>query len=252
MELETEADELGFAGVMSGPLVRSSYRAGGLYQQALESGRGSAALPQRDVDVTLMAECHSPEPAKGRLARCARRTRSPSAVDRNIGCSCCWPSCWPVVWLRRSALRVRHRHVRPDHRASSFGILTGMLAVLIVFGRRAERAAYAQVEGQPGAAAAALQMLRRGWEVKPRRVHQEPGRRAPRRRPPRHHPGRRGQPAPGSATCLPRRRRSTLASVATRSPIIDIVGRRRRRRGQADASSSSTCGSCPRTSRRRR
>ena len=34
-----------------------------------------------------------------------------------------------------------------------------------VFGRRAERAAYAQVEGQPGAAAAALGVLRRGWKV---------------------------------------------------------------------------------------
>ena len=48
-----------------------------------------------------------------------------------------------------------------------FGLLTGTLGVLIVFGRRAEKAAYAQVEGQRGAAAGALQMLRRGWEVKP-------------------------------------------------------------------------------------
>ena len=48
-----------------------------------------------------------------------------------------------------------------------FGLLTGLLGVLIVFGRRAEKAAYAQVEGQRGAAAGALQMLRRGWEVKP-------------------------------------------------------------------------------------
>jgi lipoic acid synthetase len=35
-ELADEARELGFAGVMSGPLVRSSYRAGRLYQQATE------------------------------------------------------------------------------------------------------------------------------------------------------------------------------------------------------------------------
>lgn len=48
-----------------------------------------------------------------------------------------------------------------------FGLLTGLLGVLIVFGRRAEKAAYAQVEGQKGAAAGALQMLRRGWESKP-------------------------------------------------------------------------------------
>ncbi len=35
VELEAEALAVGFAGVMSGPLVRSSYRAGRLYQQAL-------------------------------------------------------------------------------------------------------------------------------------------------------------------------------------------------------------------------
>jgi lipoic acid synthetase len=33
-EMATEATQIGFAGVMSGPLVRSSYRAGRLYQQA--------------------------------------------------------------------------------------------------------------------------------------------------------------------------------------------------------------------------
>jgi hypothetical protein len=48
-----------------------------------------------------------------------------------------------------------------------FALATGMLAVLIVLGRRAERAAYTQIEGQPGAAAGALQMLKRGWDVKP-------------------------------------------------------------------------------------
>jgi lipoic acid synthetase len=37
VELQSEASEIGFAGVMSGPLVRSSYRAGRLYRQAMES-----------------------------------------------------------------------------------------------------------------------------------------------------------------------------------------------------------------------
>ena len=37
VELREEAEEIGFAGVMSGPLVRSSYRAGRLYRQALEA-----------------------------------------------------------------------------------------------------------------------------------------------------------------------------------------------------------------------
>ena len=36
VELRDEGMELGFAGIMSGPLVRSSYRAGRLYRQALE------------------------------------------------------------------------------------------------------------------------------------------------------------------------------------------------------------------------
>jgi lipoic acid synthetase len=42
VELAKEAEDIGFSGVMSGPLVRSSYRAGRLYKQALEkrSARG--------------------------------------------------------------------------------------------------------------------------------------------------------------------------------------------------------------------
>lgn len=36
VELAKEAEEVGFSGVMSGPLVRSSYRAGRLYKQAQE------------------------------------------------------------------------------------------------------------------------------------------------------------------------------------------------------------------------
>jgi lipoyl synthase len=42
VELAQEAEQVGFLGVMSGPLVRSSYRAGRLYKQAMEkkSSRG--------------------------------------------------------------------------------------------------------------------------------------------------------------------------------------------------------------------
>jgi hypothetical protein len=46
-------------------------------------------------------------------------------------------------------------------------ILFGALAAMIIFGRRAQKAAYGQMEGQPGAAAAALRMLRRGWKSDP-------------------------------------------------------------------------------------
>jgi len=47
VELAAEATRIGFAGVMSGPLVRSSYRAGRLHRQALEAraaGSGTAAI----------------------------------------------------------------------------------------------------------------------------------------------------------------------------------------------------------------
>ena len=39
VELADEAKQIGFSGVMSGPLVRSSYRAGRLYKEAM-SARG--------------------------------------------------------------------------------------------------------------------------------------------------------------------------------------------------------------------
>lgn len=44
------------------------------------------------------------------------------------------------------------------------GVLAGILAFLLVLGRRAERAAYGRIEGQPGAVGAVLKSsLRRGW-----------------------------------------------------------------------------------------
>jgi Domain of unknown function (DUF4191) len=46
-------------------------------------------------------------------------------------------------------------------------LLGGLLLMMIVFGRRAQHAAYKRLEGQPGGAAAALTMLRRGWTTEP-------------------------------------------------------------------------------------
>ncbi|MDP9398370.1 MAG: lipoyl synthase [Actinomycetota bacterium] len=43
VELREQAEGIGFAGVLSGPLVRSSYRAGRLYEQAVASRRDSDA-----------------------------------------------------------------------------------------------------------------------------------------------------------------------------------------------------------------
>ncbi|MFB7373470.1 DUF4191 domain-containing protein [Streptomyces sp. NPDC056222] len=47
------------------------------------------------------------------------------------------------------------------------GFILALLAMAIIFGRRAERAAFGQMEGQPGAAAAVLQNVGRGWTTTP-------------------------------------------------------------------------------------
>lgn len=47
------------------------------------------------------------------------------------------------------------------------GFVLAVLAVAIVFGRRAERAAFGQMEGQPGAVAAVLNNIKRGWSANP-------------------------------------------------------------------------------------
>jgi lipoic acid synthetase len=57
-ELGEEAFWLGFAGVMSGPLVRSSYRAGRLYREAIARRQGAPAVPSVTLPRPLM-----PQPA---------------------------------------------------------------------------------------------------------------------------------------------------------------------------------------------
>jgi hypothetical protein len=47
------------------------------------------------------------------------------------------------------------------------GVLLGILTAMIVFGRFAQRAQYAAIEGQPGAAAAILESMRGNWTVTP-------------------------------------------------------------------------------------
>ncbi len=109
----------------------------------------------------------TPEPAKGRLRQMRQAYTITKRTDSNIGLIL-------LLWFlvvggvfAIVGLLVFGRGTLGIVTAALFALLSGLLAVLIVFGRRAERAAYAQVEGQPGAAAGALQMLKRGWNVKP-------------------------------------------------------------------------------------
>lgn len=49
--------------------------------------------------------------------------------------------------------------------ATFVGLPIALLAAMFILARKAERAAFAQIEGQPGAAGASLRVLRRGWTV---------------------------------------------------------------------------------------
>jgi hypothetical protein len=49
----------------------------------------------------------------------------------------------------------------------ALGLLIGLYAALIIFGRRAQKAQFTMIEGKPGAAAAILQNIRGPWRVTP-------------------------------------------------------------------------------------
>ena len=124
VELKDEADEIGFSGVLSGPLVRSSYRAGRLYRQAMDAA--SIRRLTADRPPQLHAAAHrmtqgtphvDPDPQDEPAQAVHRRpTGWPRSPTRGIG-----------LWIarrlparRRRRLRAvlvpaRRRHARPGH-----------------------------------------------------------------------------------------------------------------------------------------
>ena len=106
------------------------------------------------------------EPPKGRLRQIRQAYKITKRSDKNIGLILLL---WFLVvgGIFAAVGYLFFRGPLGIVTAVVFGLLTGLLAAMIIFGRRAERAAYAQVEGQVGAAAGALQMLKRGWDLKP-------------------------------------------------------------------------------------
>jgi len=107
------------------------------------------------------------EPPKGRLRQIAQAYRITKAAEKTI-------SLRLLGWFLVVGSAIGLAAYFTVGRGSVYGLVTtivlgvmsGLLAAVIVFGRRAERAAYAQVEGQVGAAAGALNMLKRGWHTK--------------------------------------------------------------------------------------
>ena len=101
------------------------------------------------------------------------------------------------------------------------GVPFAALVALVVFGKRAERSAYASVEGQPGAPIAVLNSLKKGWNVTPGVaatpkqdiVHRAVGR-----------PGivLVGEGAPARLGALLAQERKKLGRIAPDVPVVDF------------------------------
>ena len=102
------------------------------------------------------------EKKKGRFAQVKQTYRMAKRSDPKIG----WITLGIVLAVLAVAAAVGFL-LQPIWLWVVIGLPMALLAGAIVFGRRAERAAYSQIEGQPGAAAAALGTLRRGWDTTP-------------------------------------------------------------------------------------
>lgn len=108
------------------------------------------------------------EPEKtGRLKQFAQTYQMARRTDRALGLWVAGAGVlglvvgFVVLWLLSSG----HHNVVTTIVSAVFGIMCGLVAALAVFSRRAQRAVYSQMEGQLGAGAGALQLLKRGWHV---------------------------------------------------------------------------------------
>jgi hypothetical protein len=109
-----------------------------------------------------MAKNDAAEKKQGRLKQILAAYRMTAKQDKKIG----WVLLGVFFGIAAifAALAI---FVGPWFVWTVLGIPVALLATTVIFGRRVERAAYKQIEGQTGAAASALQTLRRGWTVSP-------------------------------------------------------------------------------------
>jgi hypothetical protein len=109
-----------------------------------------------------MAKTDQPE-KQGRLKQIAASYRMTKRTDPKIG----WILLGTFVVVALVAFGVFTLVAGTLFFDILIAVLFGILAALIVFGKRAQKAMYAQLEGKPGAAAAVLGALRRGWKLDP-------------------------------------------------------------------------------------
>ena len=171
--------------MLSGPLVRSSYRAGRLYEQAISArdrqpvaaarrrlidsphGRSSATSTEKPASATRPAPemAGDAEPAEAR--RPGRAGTGRLVDDQRAG-----PEGDPAhprtgIGVARHPRSDRHpRRQRSCRSRSSSCSAAGDLRPMI-FGRRASKTMYAQVEGRPGRRPRSCRALRGDWRVTP-------------------------------------------------------------------------------------
>jgi uncharacterized protein DUF4191 len=104
----------------------------------------------------------NPEAKQGRVAQIRAAYTMTRKVDPLVG----WVTAAAGFGVLAVAVAIGILIGHPVY-VAIVGVMLAVLGATIVFGRRAEKAAFSQVEGQPGAAAAALNMLRKGWTVTP-------------------------------------------------------------------------------------
>lgn len=109
-----------------------------------------------------MAKNDTAEKKQGRLKQILAAYRMTAKQDKKIG----WVLLGAFFGIA-AIFAVLAIFVGPWFVWTVLGIPVALLATTVIFGRRVERAAYKQIEGQTGAAASALQTLRRGWTVSP-------------------------------------------------------------------------------------
>ena len=112
-----------------------------------------------------MARNDTPDEAPAKQGR-LKQIRSAYTMTRKVDPAVGWVTFATGFLVLAVAVAIGFLIGHPIY-AGFLGLMLAVLAATIVFGKRAEKAAFSQVDGQPGAAAAALNMLRKGWTVTP-------------------------------------------------------------------------------------
>ena len=126
------------------------------------AGSTGPAGARKPAGATRFRRKRSTPAGTGRTAQLRQAYRLTKEVDPKVG--------WILLATFLFAAAVAYALlflIPPDWVAADvlLAVMIGVLAALIVFTRRATAAQYKQIDGKPGAALAALSVLKRGWHT---------------------------------------------------------------------------------------